>query len=402
MKSILNSKSFKKVLCGLVLVLLHFTSPAQISATFTFDLLCNNEVKIKNETTPLNDTIFFLWTLTNKNNNQIVHKSPEVNPMFFLQPGEYDLKLEAWDKNQNTSSSTKPVDVSESEQLSIITSDILICSNQAVSSFHASGLGSSEDWSYVWAVEPNDLVVSLAGSQSEELMVEWGDTEALTEVLIKLTAINIETQCIIEKQLITLLIPQVVPEALKIVRKSQSSHILVCVTAENEPSGNPAYLYEWGFRPKSDGEGKSQITDLHYFNYDSVFNHKINTKDYIYYVTLMQKAFRLCGHTLYFEAGNQEQKSMFTAVNPYQLNIFPNPNQGQFSIEMTVDLEGVYEISFIDSRGRLVGQPSQFYLDSDIKTVKFLSIPSHNKGIYFLKFRNTTNGVRQIEKLIIN
>jgi hypothetical protein len=402
MKNILNTKRFYQVLCSIALVLFHLTSPAQINADFSFELLCNDDVKIENKTTPLNDTIFFLWTVSKKSSNQIVYTSPEVHPVFFLHPGEYDLKLEAWDKNKNYSESAGSVDVNESPQLSIITSDLLICSNQTVSSFLASEFESSEDWSYDWVVEPNDLVASLAGSQSDELIVEWGDTEALTEVLIKLTATNIQTNCIIEKQLTTLLLPQVVPEAIKIVRKSQSSDILVCVTAENEPSGNPAYLYEWGFQPKSGGEGKSQITDLHYFNYDSVFNHKINTNDYIYYVTLMQKAFRLCGHTLYFEAGNQDQKSLFSTINPYHLNIFPNPNQGQFSIEMTVDIDGIYEISFIDSRGRLVGQTSRFYLDSGIKSVKPLSIPSQNRGTYFLKFQNTNNGIHQIEKIIIN
>jgi len=73
------------------------------------------------------------------------------------------------------------------------------------------------------------------------------------------------------------------------------------------------------------------------------------------------------------------------------VRVYPNPNRGQFSVEM--DLNGLVSIQVVDTRGRLIH--SEVFQGSGLKTTSILDLSSEAKGTYIVQVQNDGGTVTQ-------
>lgn len=84
--------------------------------------------------------------------------------------------------------------------------------------------------------------------------------------------------------------------------------------------------------------------------------------------------------------GLSEPSSMAGGVR-----VFPNPNRGQFSVEL--DLQGLVSIQVLDARGRLVH--NEVFNCSGLKSTRVLDLSAEAKGVYTVQVQNNGGSVTQ-------
>ena len=85
------------------------------------------------------------------------------------------------------------------------------------------------------------------------------------------------------------------------------------------------------------------------------------------------------------------------AVNPYLLNIFPNPNDGNFNVSFTTAEKGTYTIELINALGQLIFK--DVVTDFTGTYAKKLSVVDYGKGVYTISLINSKNEV--VKKIIV-
>jgi hypothetical protein len=80
-------------------------------------------------------------------------------------------------------------------------------------------------------------------------------------------------------------------------------------------------------------------------------------------------------------------KNSSSDFNPYQLNIFPNPNNGTFTISFAVDQESPISIYFMNKSGKILHVIKKEIRDENSQEIKIdLHSFGISKGVYFVKF----------------
>jgi hypothetical protein len=78
--------------------------------------------------------------------------------------------------------------------------------------------------------------------------------------------------------------------------------------------------------------------------------------------------------------------------------LFPNPNQGNFRVEMISQYQGPLEVSVLDATGRQVGQYQLF--KPSLYFTKSFSLPGLTQGLYIVKI-SSRSGFVSSEKMIV-
>ena len=85
------------------------------------------------------------------------------------------------------------------------------------------------------------------------------------------------------------------------------------------------------------------------------------------------------------------------SVNPYFLNIFPNPNDGNFNVSFTTSEKGTYKIELINALGQLIFKDE--VKDFTGTYTKQLGVVDYGKGVYTISLINSKNEV--VKKIIV-
>ena len=72
-----------------------------------------------------------------------------------------------------------------------------------------------------------------------------------------------------------------------------------------------------------------------------------------------------------------------------QIRIIPNPNQGEFTLEITAEKPGVASFRILDPTGKLIAEQEKLYLNE--KTSTEISLPGLHEGMFFLKLQKDGN-----------
>jgi len=72
-----------------------------------------------------------------------------------------------------------------------------------------------------------------------------------------------------------------------------------------------------------------------------------------------------------------------------QIRIIPNPNQGEFTLEITAEKPGIASFQILDPTGRLIAEQEKLYLNG--RTTKKVSLPGLHEGMFFLKLQKDGN-----------
>jgi len=87
--------------------------------------------------------------------------------------------------------------------------------------------------------------------------------------------------------------------------------------------------------------------------------------------------------------------STWTMINNEQIEVVPNPSNGQFQIQVQ-DLKGVFNIDILDLTGRILTTQSVIFNQDKER----ISMDLSKSGVYFIKIYNTEK--LNIQKIMIN
>ena len=79
------------------------------------------------------------------------------------------------------------------------------------------------------------------------------------------------------------------------------------------------------------------------------------------------------------------------------IRIFPNPNNGQFTLEITTEKPGEASIQIFNLTGSLIAEQKTMYLNG--KTTAKISLPDSPEGMFYLKLQK--EGYLFVEKFLI-
>jgi hypothetical protein len=85
------------------------------------------------------------------------------------------------------------------------------------------------------------------------------------------------------------------------------------------------------------------------------------------------------------------------ATNPYFLNIYPNPNDGNFNVTFNATEKGTYRIELTNALGQLIFK--EVVSDFTGTYTKQLSVVDYGKGIYTISLINDKN--EAVKKIIV-
>lgn len=80
----------------------------------------------------------------------------------------------------------------------------------------------------------------------------------------------------------------------------------------------------------------------------------------------------------------------------YNMKVFPNPNQGEFSVELNLEESSEIEIALYDLKGKAIYRNRRFAINGNY--IEKISLTPHAVGIYFLSVN--VNGIIRTEKIL--
>lgn len=386
-----------------IFILFSLNLNAQDTVQVAFEIIksCDNEVTTINLSEPIAPNTHFLWKVVKADiEPEQLFTSPEVEPVFILNPGNYDIILSGWnDVNGIMDYDTNSITVAESNTFEILSSDVIICSK----SFSLHSVNSQNFVSCHWEISSEDYIVQKTGVDQFELVIDWGKAPVTQEIQLKATLTD-EQGCSHYKSTELLLLPNEIPDAIKIIRKNKQSNILVCITNENNNIADSTLIYQWGYSKLQNGEIEGTKESIYpYLNYDSIFNHQLDTSNYAYFVNVRKRGFYICKETLYYDLLPETKWDNFPEEsNNNVLKIYPNPSNGSFSLSAKVREGGDYQVLVVNQFGNCIYKTHIPAVKSGETLNVNLNLKSPPKGIYILTFSNLNSTSYQYEKIIIN
>lgn len=384
-------------------VFLTFSINAQneIQVEFEIEASCFNRINTINLSYPINENIHFTWTVIKTNlEPELIFSTPEVEPIFHLTPGNYDIKLIGWTESNDTvysDAATKSIIIQENEEIQISSSDIIICSNsKSVHTVHQGSFIKCQ-----WLISDREYVKDFIGIDDFTLEIDWDKAPVSQELEIK-AIVTDENNCEYVEKTSLLLLPNEIPEAIEIIRKSENSHILVCILNNNNIV-DPSLVFEWGIEEKGNDGAINTLETIHpYLNFDSVFNHKIDTNNFRYFVNIRKKGFYVCKNTIVYNPASKRKHQINSIEKDYDLVLFPNPSNGDLTVSTIVPEEGAYQIIVLNEYGQAVHESKKQHFDSNENVNINISLQHLNKGVYIVGFIETKTKMGRFQKLIIN
>jgi hypothetical protein len=162
--------------------------------------------------------------------------------------------------------------------------------------------------------------------------------------------------------------------------------------------------YQWGYdsiiSQDSLGEPhliKDQVYQVFIPDNKFIYNKQLDTTRYAFWVALKNKD---CVTKIYYNGPYANKSSSTSFQNPDVLiNAYPNPNQGDFTINIQGKIYGKIDISLYNSLGlRVYHTP---IIKTEFDTDYQLHLPQLPEGVYLLKLYNA-NHEQYLVKIIIN
>ncbi len=296
--------------------------------------------------------------------------------------------LHAFSKHHPDKPSThsETLTLKQGASVDIKSANILLCGNEYATTYE---VDEQDGFEYDWEVHPTNLVASLAGEETDKLTVNWGSVEPDTvQAVIQLTLTSGGGSAYHFFRDV-LLLPEVVPPDGEIIRKAESSNLLIAPIEDHEK-----YLYNW----KS--ASLDTLVNYNFWEFESI------DADNEYMLNIISRRFRFCTSTRNYMLHEGETTGMLadkmdqveTDMNQVGMLVYPNPTGGDVNLQFNhMEFEHA-RISVYNLSGQLVHKES-INSHNGNETICF-GIPESRHGVYFLHVE-LDNGLQFFEKIIV-
>jgi hypothetical protein len=390
---IMNMK--RKALIILSIIFCGFSVHAQnMDIEFIVEEQCNNEIVLKNLSTPINNNTFFLWKISKLGPpSELIYETVQINPRFVLSPGSYEIKLFGWQNFDSVIYSSSIVQkINEVPSKPIFTEDKMICSSEKETIFEVSPQGLVD---CIWSITPEGFVKDMIVIDNFTLEINWETALDTEEVAIG--AVMTDTiGCVFSSETEILLIPLLEPDGISVIRKSNSSNVLVCIIDSTSTEIPKNYLFKWGYFNQNNGLIiEEDLSDQNFFDFESNFSHSIQTSEYEYFVKIVHKDFQHCEYYIPLIDSLTDFKGHKPLNSSFTISQYPNPVRNSLTVELFTIEEDTFSYSILDMFGREKLSSDEIYIGSMEVQTHIFDTEHLLNGFYILRVvaKNSKNTI---------
>ncbi len=231
---------------------------------------------------------------------------------------------------------------------------------------------------YFWSIIGGEFQ---GETENDSAIVHWNKFSEITKGFVILEEENI--YCKYKDTLETIISPDTAPNRAKIVFKNndKATSIFICLYFT-------ANKYEWGIDSLGE-QGSYHFFDIFPNSYDS-------TNTYWVITSLDYGQRRTCSTKSIYEGAVLENINKKTSLSE-AVNIFPNPNNGKFSLKIDYEKTGTVLLKLISPTGNTQIKDLKF-IKKDTVFLQEIDFSELNKGVYLLEIylENEKCGVKFI------
>ncbi|GLR16669.1 T9SS type A sorting domain-containing protein [Portibacter lacus] len=154
--------------------------------------------------------------------------------------------------------------------------------------------------------------------------------------------------------------------------------------------------FEWGF--ESFGQNSGVIgTDKYLYAASDI---DFSTTSRIYYVDTYFCDNPDCVTRVYYNAEGPKPRAGFKVEKTFSYQVKPNPNRGDFELDLFSDFDGNFDYNIIDITGKRVLNKKASVAQG--RNIERFNLNGIEKGIYFIQIINKDLNEYSIDKLVIN